>query len=65
MGVNHENYDNYLNTVSNASCTTNCLVPLAKVIYVNPGIMDGLITTVHTINYHPEGHGWPLWKAMT
>jgi glyceraldehyde 3-phosphate dehydrogenase len=46
MGVNHDNY-NGETIVSNASCTTNCLAPLAKVINDNFGIKDGLMTTVH------------------
>lgn len=46
MGVNHESYEGQ-NIVSNASCTTNCLAPLAKVINDNFGIVDGLMTTVH------------------
>lgn len=48
MGVNHTNYDPSMNIVSNASCTTNCLAPLAKVINDNFGIKDGLMTTVHS-----------------
>ena len=47
MGVNNETYDPSMNIVSNASCTTNCLAPIAKVIHDNFGIKDGLMTTVH------------------
>lgn len=46
MGVNHNNYEGQ-DIVSNASCTTNCLAPLTKVINDNFGIVDGLMTTVH------------------
>ena len=49
MGVNHETYTKDMNIVSNASCTTNCLAPLAKVINDNFGIVEGLMTTVHSI----------------
>ena len=49
MGVNNETYTSDMNIVSNASCTTNCLAPLAKVINDNFGIKDGLMTTVHSI----------------
>ena len=48
MGVNNNKYDPSMNIVSNASCTTNCLAPLAKVINDNFGIKDGLMTTVHS-----------------
>lgn len=47
-GVNLEKYNKDMTVVSNASCTTNCLAPLAKVINDNFGIVDGLMTTVHS-----------------
>lgn len=47
MGVNHHEYTNNQTIVSNASCTTNCLAPLAKVIHEKWGIKEGLMTTVH------------------
>ena len=48
MGVNNDKYKSDMNIVSNASCTTNCLAPLAKVINDNFGIVEGLMTTVHS-----------------
>lgn len=48
MGVNHQEYDsNTHHIISNASCTTNCLAPVAKVILENFGIKRGLMTTIH------------------
>lgn len=47
MGVNNDKYTKDMKVVSNASCTTNCLAPLAKVIHENFGIVEGLMTTVH------------------
>ena len=47
MGVNNKNYTSDMNFVSNASCTTNCLAPLAKVLHDNFIIESGLMTTVH------------------
>lgn len=48
-GVNLNKYSNDMDVVSNASCTTNCLAPLAKVINDNFGIIEGLMTTVHAM----------------
>ncbi len=47
MGVNNDKYTSDMNIVSNASCTTNCLAPIAKVLNDNFGIVEGLMTTVH------------------
>jgi len=49
MGVNQEKYDSSMNIVSNASCTTNCLAPMAKVLHDNFGIESGLMNTVHAV----------------
>ena len=49
MGVYQEKYESSMNVVSNASCTTNCLAPMAKVIHDEFGIAEGLMTTVHSV----------------
>ncbi|MEI6127007.1 MAG: type I glyceraldehyde-3-phosphate dehydrogenase [Pseudomonadota bacterium] len=49
MGVNHKAYTASMDIVSNASCTTNCLAPIAKVLNDNWGILEGLMTTVHAV----------------
>ncbi|MBQ5584343.1 MAG: aldehyde dehydrogenase, partial [Ruminiclostridium sp.] len=49
MGVNNTSYDKSMDFVSNASCTTNCLAPVAKVLNDAFGIQEGLMTTVHSI----------------
>ena len=49
MGVNEDKYTKDMDIVSNASCTTNCLAPIAKVLHDNFGITDGLMTTVHSV----------------
>jgi glyceraldehyde-3-phosphate dehydrogenase (NAD(P)) len=49
VGVNHEDYDHHKhNIISNASCTTNCLAPVAKVLHENFGIIKGTMTTTHS-----------------
>merc|ERR1719228_3281966 len=63
-GVNLEKYDKSMTVVSNASCTTNCLAPIAKVIDDNFGLLEGLITTVHATTATqktvdgPSGKDW-------
>lgn len=46
-GVNHKTYTKDMSIVSNASCTTNCLAPITKVLHDNFGVVEGLMTTVH------------------
>merc|ERR1711887_512457 len=63
MGVNEESYDPAMKVVSNASCTTNCLAPLAKVVNDNFGILEGLMTTVHAVTATQKTVDGPSNKA--
>lgn len=68
MGVNHDEYVPAMTVVSNASCTTNCLAPLAKVIHDNFGIVEGLMTTVHSatanqLTVDGPSRGGKDWRA--
>lgn len=49
VGVNHQDYQSSMSVVSTASCTTNCLAPLAKFLHLKYGIEEGLMTTVHAM----------------
>jgi glyceraldehyde 3-phosphate dehydrogenase len=64
-GVNLEAYEPSMKVVSNASCTTNCLAPLAKVIHDNFEILEGLMTTVHATTATQktvDGPSGKLWR---
>jgi len=63
VGVNHEKYEPSMDVVSNASCTTNCLAPLAKVINDHFGIEEGLMTTVHAVTATQKTVDGPSMKA--
>ena len=62
MGVNHKDYTSDMQFVSNASCTTNCLAPIAKVLHENFGIRDGLMTTIHSVTATQETVDGPSLK---
>merc|ERR1711879_910327 len=67
-GVNHENYKSDMKVVSNASCTTNCLAPVAKVLHDNWGIEEGLMTTIHAVTINQltvdgPSKGGKDWRA--
>ena len=61
-GVNLDKYTTDMNFVSNASCTTNCLAPIAKVLNDNFGIKDGLMTTVHSVTATQKSVDGPSLK---
>jgi len=63
MGVNHLKYESSMDIVSNASCTTNCLAPIAKVINDKFGIEEGLMTTVHAYTATQKTVDGPSAKA--
>lgn len=68
VGVNHENYTTDMNVVSNASCTTNCLAPITKVLNDKFGIEEGLMTTVHAVTMNQltvdgPSKGGKDWRA--
>jgi glyceraldehyde 3-phosphate dehydrogenase len=62
MGVNNEQYKPNMDIVSNASCTTNCLAPLAKVINDEFGLLEGLMTTVHAVTASQQTVDGPSQK---
>lgn len=65
MGVNHKEYNPSVHTVvSNASCTTNCLAPIAKVLLDNFGIEEGLMTTVHAMTSTQPTQDGPSHKDL-
>jgi glyceraldehyde 3-phosphate dehydrogenase len=71
MGVNHETFKPEMTFVSNASCTTNCLAPVAKVLHDSFGIVEGLMTTVHAMTATqkvadgPSGKNWRDGRAAS
>ncbi|MDP6490611.1 MAG: type I glyceraldehyde-3-phosphate dehydrogenase [Kiritimatiellia bacterium] len=71
MGVNSDEYTSDMDFVSNASCTTNCLAPVAKVLHDSFGIVEGLMTTVHAMTATqkvadgPSGKNWRDGRAAS
>ncbi len=72
MGVNHMDYTRDMTVVSNASCTTNCLAPLAKILQDAFGIRNGVMTTIHsittsqnTVDGRPPKDDWRMGRASS
>lgn len=71
VGVNQEKYDPSMQVISNASCTTNCLAPLAKVVHENFGIKEALMSTVHSVTATqktvdgPSGKDWRAGRGAS
>jgi len=69
MGVNEEKYTNDVHVLSNASCTTNCLAPLAKIVDEKFGIVEGLMSTIHATTATqktvdgPSGKDWRAGRS--
>ena len=66
MGVNHTEWQPNQSIISNASCTTNCLAPVAKVINDNFGLKEGLMTTIHAVTISQptvDGPSKKDWRA--
>jgi len=68
VGVNHERYNKKMTVVSNASCTTNCLAPVAYVLNNNFGIAEALMTTIHSVTINQltvdgPSKGGKDWRA--
>ncbi len=69
VGVNHNEYKASQDVFSNASCTTNCLAPLAKIVHDNWGIVEGLMTTIHAVTGGqasvdgPNAKNWRIGRA--
>jgi glyceraldehyde 3-phosphate dehydrogenase len=69
VGVNEGTYDASMDVFSNASCTTNCLAPLAKIVHDNWGIKEGLMTTIHAVTGGqanvdgPNTSNWRIGRA--
>ena len=68
VGVNNQEYNSSMDVVSNASCTTNCLAPVAKVLHDNYEIVEGLMTTVHAVTINQltvdgPSKGGKDWRA--